>query len=498
MGFSLNTSELRFYVVFCVFVSCLGALNNGVNTSSLNIPGDYVKSCPGVPEGEVTYYPGSSLPQCIPMSDWIWGVATGMFAVGGLLGALMAGPMAERFGRRDSMLIMNVSFLIGAILISVATSSAQFAIGRIFVGIGSGFMTVVISMYIAEISPPKYRGALGCVLQLLMTIGIFLIEAIGLGLRSAVGWRIVVMLTVAPTALQVVLLPFCARSPRWLISKNRIDEARAEMLRLRNGDIEAEFSDMILGLSSGGSKDDEKKTQDSAGFKEEGSVVYQSEQSLSFFQVCRIPTLLVLTLKMMVIHAASQWTGINSIMYYSTSIFATSFGSDAPYVTVGVAALNIVMTIIGLALVDRLGRKVLLSGSSAGMCLFGMLMCVALHFEISALQVVCVMLFVSSFAVGLGTIPFLITAEVYPTYAVGAASSSALVVNWLCNFIIGLIFPTLQSAMHEYVFLIFMGIAFIVTLFIIFFVPETKRKSIEDIGRELGWYDLNIQEILRK
>lgn len=116
----------------------------------------------------------------------------------------------------------------------------------------------------------------------------------------------------------------------------------------------------------------------------------------------------------------------------------------------------------------------------------------------TTLQVVCVMLFVSSFAVGLGTIPFLITAEVYPTYAVGAASSSALVVNWLCNFIIGLIFPTLQSAMHEYVFLIFMGIAFVVALFIIIFVPETKQKSIEDIGRELGWYDLNIQEILRK
>lgn len=143
MGFSLNTSDLRFYVIFCCFVSCLGALNNGVNTSSLNIPGDYVKSCPGVPQGEVTYYPGSSLPECIPMSDWIWGVATGMFAVGGLLGALMAGPMAERFGRRDSMLIMNVSFFIGAVLISVATSSAQFAIGRIFVGIGSGFMVRV-------------------------------------------------------------------------------------------------------------------------------------------------------------------------------------------------------------------------------------------------------------------------------------------------------------------------------------------------------------------
>ncbi|KAI9314302.1 general substrate transporter [Dichotomocladium elegans] len=490
-------SDLRPYVVFCALIASLGAFNNGVNTSSLNIPGDYVRNCPGVAPGVVTYYPNSSLPQCIPMSDWIWGVATGMFAVGGLVGAMVAGPLAERFGRRDSMILMNVSFLIGAALISTSTTSGQFAVGRIFVGIGSGFMTVVISMYIAEISPAKYRGGLGCMLQLLMTIGIFVIEAIGIGLRSAVGWRVATMITIAPMIIQIALLPFCVRSPRWLISKNRIDEARAVMLRLRNGEIEEEFSEMVLGLSSDGGEMD-KKTQDSANLKKNGDAVMSSEESLSFLEVIRIPVLLILTIKMMIIHASSQLTGINAIMYYSTSIFSTSFGSDAPYVTLGVGALNIVMTLIGLALVDRLGRKILLIISSAGMCLFGTIMCIALHFEVSALQVVCVMLFVSSFAVGLGTIPFLITAEVYPTYAVGAASSSALVVNWLCNFIIGLIFPTLQAACHEYVFLIFVGIAFVVTVFIAMFVPETKQKSIEELGRHLGWYDLNVREILNK
>ncbi|KAI8144849.1 general substrate transporter [Fennellomyces sp. T-0311] len=499
-----RTAGLRPFVVFCAVVASIGAFTNGVNTSSLNIPGDYVKNCPGVPYGEVTYYVGSSLPECIPMSDWIWGVATGMFAVGGLLGAIASGPLAERFGRRDSMLIMNATFFIGAALISTSTTSGQFALGRIFVGAGSGFMTVVISMYIAEISPPPQRGALGCLLQLLMTIGILVIQAIGLGLRSSVGWRIATVITVAPAAVQMVCLPFCARSPRWLISRGRIDEARAELLRLRNGDIEQEFADMILGVSTSNSNVDEKKSiadKDSvaAGYTEKAASNDEDvDTNLSFLQVMRIPVLAVLTVKMCIVHASSQLSGINAIMYYSTDIFRTSFFDDAPYVTVGVAALNVVVTVIGLALVDRLGRKFLLLFSAVGMCLFAMIMTIALHFEVSALQVVCVMLFVSSFAVGLGTIPFLITAEVYPTYAVGAASSAALVVNWLCNFIIGLIFPALQSACQEYVFLIFMGIAFAVSVFMFLFVPETKQKSIEDIGRTLGWYDIDVHEILNK
>ncbi|KAI9023795.1 general substrate transporter [Phycomyces nitens] len=492
-----RTSGVRFFVYFCVMVASLGALNSGFNTSSLNIPGNSVRYCPGVPVGEITYYATSSLPQCLPMGDWIWGVATGMFAVGGLVGALLANPMANHFGRRDAMIIINVSFFIGAVLLSTSTSSAQFAIGRIFVGIGSGFMTVVISMYIAECAPPAARGALGSFLQLFMTIGILIIECIGLGLSSAIGWRVVVVITVAPAIAQMVLLPFCARSPA----------ARAELLRLRNGDIEEEFADMMLGLSKGGGAE-KKAVRDPAAATDSDSALdneasgaaepYESEVNLTFLQVMSIPVLAWLTFKMMLVHASSQLSGINAIMYYSTSIFEESFGDSARYVTIGVGALNMGMTFIALGLIDRLGRKMLLMISAAGMCIFSVLMTIGLRFDISPLQVVCIMLFVASFAVGLGMIPFVLTAEVYPTYAVGAASSSALVVNWLCNFIIGLIFPTLQKACGPYVFLIFAGVSFAAFLFIMFFILETKRKSIEEVGRHLGWYGISPETIMKK
>ncbi|KAI8099683.1 general substrate transporter [Halteromyces radiatus] len=493
-----RNSGLKPIVIFGAMIASLGALNSGFNTSSLNIPGNNVRYCPNVPKGEVTYFPNSPFPQCIPMSDWIWGVATGMFAVGGLLGALLAGPMAEKLGRRDSMWTINISFFIGAILLSLSTSSAQFAIGRIFVGIGSGFMTVVISMYIAETSPPRWRGTLGSLLQLFMTIGIFVIQLIGLGTSSAIGWRIVVMLTIVPTIIQMICLPLCPRSPRWLISHGRIDEARESLLKLRNGDIEEEFADMVIALSKGGNKDDKPApnangdSDSAAGFQQNAPAAEpEMEVSLNFFQIMRIPVLAILSIKVMIIHAVSQLTGINAIMYYSTSIFENSFADNARYATVGVGALNMLMTFVALALVDRLGRKMLLTLSAGGMCIFGVLEMIGLLFNVGPLQVVCVLLFVASFAIGLGIIPFIYTAEVYPTYAVSGASSAALTVNWLCNFIIGLIFPTLQNACGPYVFLIFAGIAFLTVFYLIFLIPETKQKSIEDIGRQVGWYNVD-------
>lgn len=416
-----------------------------------------------------------------------------MFAIGGLLGAMIAGWMASKFGRRDSMLIMNCSFFIGAILLSLSTEPGQFAVGRIFVGIGSGFMTVVISMYIAEVSPAKYRGALGSCLQLFMTIGILIIELIGLGLSSAIGWRIVVVITVVPSIAQMVCLPFCARSPRWLISKGRIEEARVQLIRIRYGDVDDEFADILQSFS--------RDTSDlSIGSVEEKTFVSNNDKnsnesgefSLSIRQIFSNRVLCILSLKMICVHVASQLTGINAVMYYSTKIFQNSFGDTAKYVTIGVAGLNVVVTIVGLLLVDRLGRKLLLVISAYGMMLFTVLMTIGLKFNISALQVVSIYLFVASFAIGLGVIPFILTSEVYPTYAVSAASSVALAVNWLCNFVIGLIFPALQTACGPYVFLIFAGLAFVFGTFIFLFVPETKQKSIEELGRELGWAHIDL------
>lgn len=419
------------------------------------------------------------------------------------------------------MLVVNVTFFIGALLLSLSTTSAQFALGRLIVGIGAGAMTVAVSMYIAETTPSRYRGTMGSYLQLFITIGIFIVEIVGLGTSSYIGWRIIVMLTIVPSIIQIICLPLCVRSPRWLIAKGRIDEARESLLRLRHGDIEQEFAEMISSSSTtikmddinnhrhimDPHKEDEKeyhqdkevdKDHDSAaGFKNSSPTITvadnpsQTEITLHFFQIIKIPVLAKLTVKVLLIHILSQITGINAIMNYSTSIFEATFQENAKYATIGVGALNVLMTLVGSFLIDRLGRKLLLIISSAGMCIFGILEMVGLLFNNGALQVVCVLLFVAFFAMGLGIIPYVYTTEVFPTYAVSGASSAASVFNWLFNFIIVLIFPTLQRNLGPYVFLIFAGIAFVSLIFFIVFIPETKQKSIEDIGKYFGWYGLD-------
>ena len=256
-------------------------------------------------------------------------------------------------------------------------------------------------------------------LQLFTTIGIFLIEVIGLGLRSPVGWRVVTAITVVPAIIQATGLIFCSRSPRWLIGRNRIDEARAVMLRLRKGNIEEEFTEMINGvlnknnnpLTSAPNNDNTLVDEDNDSGKVQKlspETKKNDSTALTLFQVMRIRKLAILTVQQMILHAGTQLTGINAIMYYSTSIFETSFGDNAAYVTVGVAALNIFATIVGQSLIDRLGRKMLMLISSVSMCTFAALMVVGMTQDIPVLQVVCIMLFVASFGVGLGKFIFLI------------------------------------------------------------------------------------------
>ena len=400
-------------------------------------------------------------------------------------------------------------------------------------------------MYIAEIAPPKQRGMLVGLLQLFATCGFLVIELCGLGLQSAIGWRVSSVITIVPALLQTILLPFCVRSPRWLINRNRVDEAHKALSKLRQGDIGVEFNDMAHSSSSS-SRDAGNNVDNNTPFSlspqsrsssidnENTLIAYQQQlhnqqqsynsiydskksmvltlspslseeedrkgaESLSLRQLMNIPVLAKLTLKMIILHAGFQLCGISAIMYYSTSIFESAFdGNYAAYVTVGVSGVFVIFTMIGLILVDRLGRKALILFSSVTMCISCILMTTALVFDRPIFQVVCIMLFVATFAVGLGLCPFLFASESFPTYAVGAGCSAALMSNWFFNFVIGLLFPTLMKAFDVYVFVPFAGVALLLAIFTYFFTVETACKTIDEIGRELGWSDLDPEKILQK
>lgn len=195
----------------------------------------------------------------------------------------------------------------------------------------------------------------------------------------------------------------------------------------------------------------------------------------------RKPLVIALTLQLI-----QQLSGINAVFYYSTDIFTRSSPENAQILTVSVGILNVILTIISVFLMDRAGRRILLLIGEVGMIITAVLYTISFALDISVLSVICTYTYVCSFAVGLGPIPFLILAEIFPTNAVGTAASLAIPVNWLCNYLVGQFFPIMSDSLGDYVFLPFAGVLVLALLFTLKFVPETKGKSLEEITQALS------------
>ncbi|KAK9762259.1 Bifunctional purine biosynthesis protein PurH [Basidiobolus ranarum] len=455
------------YIFFSCVVAALASFNMGYNTGAPNNPEKIIRNCVD-PDGE------GSFPNCLPMGDWIWGFCVGVFAIGGLVGGFFAGPCADRFGRRKVLFWNNVNFIIGAILLGTSINVPMFAIGRFFVGVGSGAGSATVPMYIAEVSTTRYRGAMGAILQIFLALGIFISQALGLGMSEVPLWRVIFALTGAPAVLQMFLMLFCPETPRYLISKNRLDEAKVTLQKLRKGAyIENEFNSMCVGVQGVQHEHDM-----SSGHKESGLLRRIRDVLADKF----VRKMLFVG---MIIHASQQLSGINGVSFYSTAILTEATGADvAPGVTVGIAALNFVINCIISFIVDRFGRRPLLMTSSAGMGIFALLLVIGDATHVNALKVLSVVCFAASFNIGLGCVPFMITPEMVPTWAAGVVVSAATTVNWICNFIIGFIFPTLINSMGSKVFIIFVVLNFVFLIFDYFFVPETKGRSVDDIAKE--------------
>ncbi|KAI9292284.1 general substrate transporter, partial [Neoconidiobolus thromboides FSU 785] len=466
LSVALDSKELNIngYLIFSCIVAALAAFNSGFNTGVANIPEATIRKC-----GEVTVENG--FPDCLPASDLVWGVVIGLFALGGGFGGLSASKLLSWLGRRNSLLLNNVFFIVGGVLLGTATTLAQMGVGRFLVGVGSGIASVGVSTYIGEIATNKCRGAMGAVLQFMMVVGILFAQGISIPLNSSPGWRVLFAITAVPAILQLVLFPMCVETPRYLVSVRNMEKAKENLEKLRRGyNIENEFNEIVEGQYSSPKDDTNDLPLD------------QSTDVNPFMQLFKDKVLFRHLTWAVVIHAAQQFSGINGVIFYSTSIFEKTFGSEnAPYVTLGVAVLNLIVTILSVFLIDRLGRKFLLLLSLLGMCIFSVLIVIGSVYLVDILVVVSVLLFVASFAIGLGPIPWLIISEIFPTKPLAAASAIAMGVNWFCNFAVGLLFPTILSGLGDYTFVIFAVITFASAIFIFSFIPETKGRTIEEI-----------------
>jgi sugar porter (SP) family MFS transporter len=392
---------------------------------------------------------------------------TSILLIGALIGALVAGRVADAIGRRPTVLITAAVFVGGVMLAAFSPSYEVLVAARVIIGLAVGSASMVVPLYIGEVAPPKIRGALVSFNQLAITVGILTSYLVDYGLASSENWRLMFGLAAIPAVLMFAGMLFQHESPHWLVAHGREDEAREVLHRVRNDDdIDAEIAG-VRELS--GRQSSWRELLDPSVRK-----VMVLGVALAVFQ---------------------QITGINTIIYYAPTLLASAgLGSSAALLANVVnGGVNVLMTIVAIRLLDRSGRRPLLlsgtAGMAVGMLVVGLTFAIGgdvLHGAAAIVAIAGLLIYTGSFAIGLGPVFWLLISEIYPVKIRGRAMSVATMANWGANFIVTISFLTLLSAIgNDGTFFLFGGLSIVALAYFQRMVPETKNRSLEEIERDL-------------
>ena len=392
-------------------------------------------------------------------------LVTSLLLVGAAVGALVAGRLADRIGRRPVILLTATVFIIGVLGAAFAPAFGLLVVMRFVIGLAVGSASMVVPLYIGELAPPQYRGALVSFNQLAITIGILVSYLTGYWLSSGHNWR---LMGWRPSP------PGCSSSgpsssPKALTGsrRGRDDEARHILERYREPEnIDAELED-----------------------------IHQvSDQKVSGRRLLDPRLRGVLTLGVMMA-IFQQVTGINTVIYYApTLLHGAGLGSSAALLANVInGAVNVGMTVVAIRLLDRTGRRPLLLAGTTGMAVGMMVVgCTfgfggdSLHGATALVAVLGLLIYTGSFAIGLGPVFWLLISEIYPQQVRGPAMSVATLANWTANFVVTVSFLTLLNAIHGVgVFFLFGALTLIALVYFAKRVPETKNLSLEEIQRQI-------------
>ncbi|OGT68964.1 MAG: MFS transporter [Gammaproteobacteria bacterium RIFCSPHIGHO2_12_FULL_45_9] len=403
------------------------------------------------------------------LNAWTEGILVGAVLLGALLGSGVSGRFADYSGRRNLLLWTALIFLVGTILSATALSLLTLTLSRLVVGFAIGVASFTAPLYISEVAPPKYRGALVSLNQLAITLGILGSYAVDTYFADTGSWRWMLGMGIVPAIILfmgVLLLP---ESPRWEVLKGRIDKARHTLSRVRGGsdraEVEAELRDI------------------------QGSITERQDWHLLFQRWLRPALLIGLGLAFF-----QQCTGINTIIYYAPSIFQMAgfqSASVAILATAGIGVVNTLFTIVALPLIDVWGRRPLLLMGMGGMALSLLLLSVAFQLGsgIGVLKWIAfgsMILYIACFAMSLGPIMWLMIAETFPLEVRGVGSSVAVSACWGFNMIVALTFPRLVEVWGAAGAFLLYGVCAAGGLWFVFrCVPETKGMELEQIEANL-------------
>ncbi|MGM0932850.1 MAG: sugar porter family MFS transporter [Bacteroidota bacterium] len=394
-------------------------------------------------------------------------VVMAMALWGTVIGAIFGGIPTNKFGRKNTLLIIGVLYFISALGSALANDPITFAALRFIGGLGVGASTIAAPTYISEIAPAKHRGRLVSMYQFNIVLGILIAFLSNYLLRNTgeQPWRWMVGIEAVPAFIYFLFVLFIPKSPRWLISKSKNAEA-ANILQKINPETDLET-----------------KMQE---------IKQQSETKVSgeniFMKKYRFPLILAFLVAFF-----NQLSGINAFLYYAPRIFeeAGLGASTALLSSIGIGVVNLLFTLLGVFLIDRLGRKQLMFIGSIGYIISLSLVAAAFFLNWGGLWVpIFLFLFIAAHAIGQGAVIWVFISEIFPNHLRASGQAFGSSTHWVLAAIIPSSIPFLFATIGAgYVFAFFAFMMVLQLLFVIFMMPETKGKSLEELSEELALKD---------
>jgi SP family arabinose:H+ symporter-like MFS transporter len=439
------------YIVRSTFVGALGGLLFGFDTAVIS----------GTTAG---------LTHAYSLSHNQLGITVAIALIGTVIGAATAGSLGQRYGSREMLRLTAILYVLSAIGCAFAPGWIFLLAARFLGGLGIGGSSVLGPVYIAELAPPKLRGRLVGTFQINIVVGIllaylsnYLISLLNLGARE---WRFQLGIASVPAAIFFALLFGIPRSARWLTTQDRLDEAREVLEMMGSPNSEAELADIRESLHM------ELNQKQASLFESTGNRLRYGK-----------PIFLAIA-----IGAFNQLSGINAILYYLNDIFAAAGFSrvSGNMQAVAIGAMNLVATLVGMTLIDRVGRKMLLLIGAIGTAIC--LSIVAVIFATNQHKVLLVwalVAYIAFFAISQGAVVWVYISEIFPTRVRGKGQSLGSGTHWVLNAALSWIFPVIAARSGAYPFIFFAAMMVLQFIVVLVFFPETKQVSLEELQRKL-------------